>query len=112
MTTLGAMAGLAPMAGTTQTDAAKRVQDAKLTDAAQGFEAMFLTEMLKSLKTAKEDAGEDKDQSAGSDTMSSFGTESLAKAIAKGGGMGVAKQIVQKVNLERNQQHDAQMRKS
>ena len=105
MTTLGMMTGLAPTAGATQTDVAKKVQDAKLADAAQGFEAMFLTEMLKPLKTAKEEMGDDsKDQSAGSDTLSSFGTESLAKAIAKGGGMGIAKQIVQKVTLERTQQ--------
>ena len=35
-----------------------------------------------------------------SETISSFGTEAIAKAISKGGGFGIAKQIVSKVTLE------------
>ena len=35
------------------------------------------------------------------DTISSFGTEAVAKAISKGGGFGIAKQVASKVTLER-----------
>ena len=38
-----------------------------------------------------------------SDTISSFGTEAIAKAISEGGGFGIAKQIVSKVTLEHQQ---------
>jgi Rod binding domain-containing protein len=45
-----------------------------------------------------------KSEDASTDTMSSFGTEAVAKAISKGGGFGIAKQIVSKVTLE-HQRH-------
>jgi Rod binding domain-containing protein len=73
----------------------------KLTDAAQQFEALFLQQLLKPLQEEAKDNGEEK--SPGSDTMSSYGTEAMAGAIAKGGGMGIARQIVAKVELERSQ---------
>ena len=86
-------------------DTSKTIQDGKLKDAAQEFEALFMQELLKPMqKTSGEGMGEDdKDASPGSDTLSSFGTEAMAKAIAKGGGLGIARQIVAKVSLERAQ---------
>lgn len=73
----------------------------KLVDAAQQFEGMLLQEMLKGMQGSKD--GEDGDDSGGegSDTLRSFGTESVARAIAKGGGVGIARQIVEKVTAQR-----------
>ena len=58
---------------------------AKLVDAAQQFEAMLMQEMLKPMRSGEDSwGGEEKSDDAGADTMSSFGTEAVAKAIAKG----------------------------
>ena len=74
---------------------------AKLTDAAQQFEAMMLQELLKPMRT-KEGSwdGEEKSDDSGEDTMSSFGAEAVAKAISKGGGFGIARQIIRQVTTE------------
>ncbi|SFS18706.1 flagellar protein FlgJ [Granulicella pectinivorans] len=77
-------------------------EKARLTDAAQQFEAVFLQELLKPLQESG-DSSEEK--SPGTDTMSSYGTEAVAKAIAKGGGLGIARQIVAKVEIERQHQN-------
>jgi flagellar protein FlgJ len=90
--TLGVQSSIAP-----DKDAA---QHAKLVDAAQQFEGMLLQEMLKGMQTSKD--GEDGDDSTdgSNDTLRSFGTEAVAHAIAKGGGVGIARQVVAKVDLE------------
>jgi flagellar protein FlgJ len=45
--------------------------------------------------------GDDKsDGDSASDTISSFGTEAFAKAISKGGGFGIARQVISQVELE------------
>ena len=97
-----ALSGLGQVSATmgTATPAEAREKN-KLTDAAQQFEAVFLEQLLKPLQDEARDNGEEK--SPGSDTMSSYGTESVARAISKGGGLGIAKQIVAKVELERHQ---------
>jgi peptidoglycan hydrolase FlgJ len=77
-------------------------KQAKLVDAAQQFEATMLQELLKPMQHGQDNwGGEDKNDDSASDTISSFGTEAIAKAISKGGGFGIAKQIVSKVTLER-----------
>ena len=74
---------------------------AKLTDAAQQFEAMMLQELLKPMRTGQTSwSGEEKNDDSGEDTMSSFGTEAVAKAISKGGGFGIARQIIRQVTME------------
>ena len=87
---------------TSQPATAAEVQkQAKLADAAQQFEAMMLQELLKPMQHGQSSwGGEEKSDDTGSDTLSSFGTEAIAKAISKGGGFGIAKQIVSKVTLE------------
>jgi peptidoglycan hydrolase FlgJ len=77
-------------------------KQAKLVDAAQQFEAMMLQEMLKPMRGGQDSwGGDDKsDGDSASDTISSFGTEAFAKAISKGGGFGIAKQVVSQVKLE------------
>ena len=77
---------------------------AKLIDAAQQFEAAMLQELLKPMQHGQSSwEGEEKSDETTSDTMSSFGTEAIAKAISKGGGFGIARQIVSKVSLEHPQ---------
>jgi flagellar protein FlgJ len=74
---------------------------AKLVDAAQQFEATMLQELLKPMQHGQDSwGGEGKSDDSASDTISSFGTEAIAKAISKGGGFGIAKQIVSKVTVE------------
>jgi peptidoglycan hydrolase FlgJ len=76
-------------------------KQAKLADAAQQFEAMLLQEMLKPLRSGENSwGGEEKSDDSSSDTMSSFGTEAVAKAISKGGGLGIARQVIRQVTLE------------
>jgi Rod binding domain-containing protein len=73
----------------------------KLIDAAQQFEAAMLQELLKPMQHGQSSwGGEEEGDDTASDTISSFGTEAIAKAISKGGGFGIAKQIVSKVTLE------------
>jgi peptidoglycan hydrolase FlgJ len=77
---------------------------AKLVDAAQQFEASMLQELLKPMQHGQSSWGdEEKNDDSATDTVSSFGTEAIAKAIAKGGGFGIAKQIISKVTLEHRQ---------
>jgi Rod binding domain-containing protein len=49
-----------------------------------------------------EDASDSKDDAGGlGDTLSSYGTEAMATAIAKGGGLGIAKRVVAQVEGEK-----------
>ena len=83
------------------------LQHHKLTDAAQEFEGMLLQEMLKPMKEHGfcegdgEDGSDDKDSSGFGDTLSSFGTEAMATAIARDGGLGIAKRVVEQVEGEK-----------
>ncbi len=68
---------------------------------------MLLQEMLKPMRSGQDSwggdgaSGDGSDSSDGSmDTISSFGTEAVATAIAKGGGFGIAKQVIRQVTLE------------
>jgi peptidoglycan hydrolase FlgJ len=83
------------------TDAVQEQKQAKLVDAAEQFEATMLQELLKPMQHGQSSwGGEEKSDDTTSDTIGSFGTEAIAKAISKGGGFGIAKQIVSKVTLE------------
>jgi len=82
------------------------VQHRKMVDAAQQFEGMLLQEMLKPMKEhgfcqSDDDSGDKDDSSGFADTLTSFGTESVATAIAKGGGLGLSKKIVEQVEGEK-----------
>jgi Rod binding domain-containing protein len=92
----------------------QRTRQAKLADAAQQFEGMMLQELLKPLQ-----AGKDGDESGGGgfgtgdadrdtslDTISSYGTEAVATAIAKAGGLGIARQVMRQIGIA-----DGQIRK-
>lgn len=83
----------------------------KLTEAAQQFEGMLLQEMLKPMREhgfaqqGSDDATSE--ETGGSDTLSSFGAETMATAIAKSGGLGIAKHIVAQVESEQGQRNQA-----
>ena len=80
---------------------------AKLADAAQQFEASLLQELLKPMQNGQSSLdGDEKSDDSASDTIGSFGAEAMAKAIAKGGGFGIARQIVAKVALEGQKNSD------
>jgi|SRR6202046_2294324 peptidoglycan hydrolase FlgJ len=86
-------------------DAAVATQkQAKLVDAAQQFEASMLQELLKPMRSGEDSwGGDEKNEDGASDTISSYGTEAMAKAISKGGGFGIAKQVIAQVTLEHQQ---------
>lgn len=93
-------------------------QHRKLVDAAQQFEGMLLQEMLKGMQSGKDElgsgdgSGKGGDDSSGDDsgdTLRSFGTEAVARAIAKGGGVGIARQVVRKVEIEHTQSTEKKM---
>ena len=87
-------------------------RQAKLDDAAQQFEATMLQEMLKPLQHGQDSwGGEVKSDDSATDTISSFGTESVAKAISKAGGFGLAKQIVAKVTAEHQRNSEKKISK-
>ena len=80
--------------------AAAALQHKKLTEAAQQFEGMLMQELLKPMKEHgfSQDEADSGDEGSGlGDTLSSYGTETMATAIAKGGGLGIAKRVVAQV---------------
>jgi flagellar protein FlgJ len=94
-------------AGTSELTSAQRARQAKLADAAQQFEGMMLQELLKPLQSGKsgdESGGGgfgtgDADRDTALDTISSYGTEAVAAAIAKHGGLGIAKQVMRQIGI-------------
>ena len=81
-------------------DGAGKQPNPKLVDAAQQFEAMMMQEMLKPMRSGQDSWDEEKRDDSVSDTISSFGTEAVAKAISKAGGLGIAKQVIRQVTQE------------
>jgi flagellar protein FlgJ len=79
----------------------QRQKQAKLVDSAQQFEATMLQELLKPMQHGQSSWGdEEKSEDSASDTISSFGTEAIAKAISKGGGFGIARRVVEQITQE------------
>jgi Rod binding domain-containing protein len=72
----------------------------KLADAAQQFEAMLWQEMLKPMRNGDGGWGDEEKSDSASDTITSFGTEAVAKAISQNGGLGIARQVVRQVSAE------------
>ncbi len=79
-------------------------KQAKLVDAAHQFEGILLQEMLKSMTTGKEEftGGGDGGDNSG-DALRAYGTEAVATAISRAGGIGLAKQVITKVTRETHQ---------
>ena len=88
----------------------------RLVSAAQQFEGMMLEQILKPMQKSQDSGfGQDPDTDRDSslDTMSSYGTEAVANAIAKSGGLGIARKLVADVtrldarNATRNEAQNA-----
>jgi Rod binding domain-containing protein len=62
---------------------------------------MMLQELLKPMRTSEDDLSGEKSDDSSFDTIASFGTEAVAKAISKSGGLGVAKQVIQQLSKEK-----------
>jgi flagellar protein FlgJ len=76
-------------------------KSSKLVEAAQQFEAMLMQELLKPMRAGQSAWGEGaKSDDSAADTISSFGTEAVAKAMSKGGGLGIARQVTGQIILE------------
>ena len=74
----------------------------QLVHAAQEFEAMLLQELLKPMQTSESKWDtDDRESDHAADTLSSFGTEAVASAISKSGGLGIARRVVEQVAHER-----------
>ena len=66
---------------------------------------MLLQEMLKPMRTGNSDGtwnSEEQGSDGSEDTINSFGVQAVATAIAKGGGLGIARQVIQQVTAEYN----------
>lgn len=69
----------------------------KVHDAARQFEALLLSEML---KNARETSSEDEDQTTAS--IKEMSEQQLAGAMAAGGGLGLAKLVVQGIKTSQD----------
>ncbi len=77
--------------------------DKKLADGAHEFEAMMLDQMLKGLSFGGAPGDDPDDSEAGAaGTVRSFGVEAVAKAVAAGGGFGLARQIIGQVTAQQD----------
>jgi Rod binding domain-containing protein len=89
--------------GTSRFGDAQIQTHSKLTDAAQQVEAMLMQEILKPMRSSEDEWGGEEKTDSASDTVSSFGTEALAKAVSQRGGLGIARQVVRQVAAERQE---------
>jgi len=67
--------------------------DKKLRKAATQFESMLLSNLWKSMKSSFTDSDDDSDDPA-HDTIDQMGMDAMTGAVAKAGGMGIAKMIL------------------
>jgi peptidoglycan hydrolase FlgJ len=98
---MSGMAGVAQSVAAGTGAAANPQRHARLVAAAQQFEGMMLEQMLKPLQKPQDTGfGQDPDgdRDGSLDTMSSYGTEAVASAIARSGGLGIARRIVADVS--------------
>ena len=85
-----------PQISTMDAGFSEKQRTAKLADGAHQFEAMMLQQMLKPLNFGATPDAEEGSQ----DTLQSYGTEALAKAISGRGGFGMADRIIKQVTAE------------
>ncbi|ADW69380.1 flagellar protein FlgJ [Granulicella tundricola] len=87
-----------------QAGAKNTLPNPKLVDGAKDFEAMMLKEMLKPLHFGATDDGANGDSEKGgeADTIQGFALDALGKGLTRGGGFGLAKQIIRQVTAEQS----------
>lgn len=69
----------------------------KLHEAAQQFEALMIGEMMKSVRDSGSEGWLGSGDSTGSETAMDMAENQFAKALAQGGGLGIAKTIEQQM---------------
>ena len=76
----------------------KQVDPAKLKDTAQQFEALLISQMLKSARESNPGGlgGETDDKSG--DSMMDMAEQQLSQLLAAGGGLGLAKLVIQGIS--------------
>jgi flagellar protein FlgJ len=70
-------------------------QDTKTVKAAKDFEALLISQMLKSMRSEKSGwlgSGDESDEDS-NDAILSLGEQQIAQALSSGGGLGLAKSI-------------------
>lgn len=87
----------------TQPNTGTEPRNSKLADAAKQFESLMIEQLLKPFNDKETSWKTDDESSGGSDTLMGFGVQSMAGAIAKGGGLGIARQITEKIARESRQ---------
>jgi len=80
-----------------QTTNQDRNNTKKIADSAKQFEALMIGQLLKNAHGSQSWLGEDSDDGAAS-TAIEMAEEYLGQAIAKGGGLGIAKLVMQGLN--------------
>jgi flagellar protein FlgJ len=93
----------APVTGSEAASAAAtNPRHAKLLHAAQQFEGVMLSELMKPLGRSASIDGDEAEGEAG--TLQSFGVEAMAGALAKSGALGFARRIVASVEAREAKQ--------
>lgn len=73
-------------------------REARLIDAAHQFEGMFLQEFLKPMQSGTDGLSGENSSDSSTETLQSYGTEAVAKAISARGGFGIARQVIQQID--------------
>ncbi len=77
---------------------AKAQQRAALEKAAKGFEAIFMRQLMGSMRKAGEDLGESIDGSSAVDQFQELSDANTADGLAKGGSLGIAQLILKQLD--------------
>ncbi len=79
----------------------KQHSSSKLHDAATQFEALMITEMMKTARESN-DGGVDNGDETGEDSSLSMAEQQLAQSIASNGGLGLAKMVERTLSRSTN----------
>ena len=93
---------LSAIAASDATGTDTTARHAKLLHAAQQFEGVMLSELMKPLSKSASIGGDEAEGEAG--TMQSFGVEAMAGALARSGALGFAHRIVASVEARESKQ--------
>ena len=80
---------------------AKKTDPAKVKEAASQFEALLISQMLKSVRESKW-GGETDDK--GGDSMMDIAEQQLSQVLTAGGGLGLAKLVIQGISVKTDTQ--------
>ncbi len=94
-------------------DVAAAKKPSKLHDAAQQFEALMIGEMMKSVRDTDSEGWLGSGGGTGDDTAMDMAQSQFARALAQGGGLGIAATIEKRMTAQRpDLQNDSAVRES